>query len=212
MSFFGTLFIVCIILIGIFVAIVAIISKASEPALEQQKEDYLKWIDSMQSKYGKITLKIITYNYLKGLSQWVIDSALKERDDGYFISETILIFDGKSVIVIGDKGEFNYADILDFNVNNELSYKTSTSTGSMIGRSIVGGVLFGGVGAVIGGTTAEKTTEASVTNYRINISIRNMASPIVSVDTPLEPVCNTITSVLKNIIDQNEMRNKPAIQ
>lgn len=204
MGFFGTLFIVCIILIGILGAIVAIISKASEPAFEQRKEDYLKWIDSMQSKYGEITLKIISYNYLKGLSRYFIENALKKGDDGYCISETILIFDTKSVIVIGDKGEFSYADIIDFNVNNEMSYKTSTSTGSLIGRSVVGGVLSGGVGVVIGGTTAEKTTEASVTNYKINISIRNMANPLVSVETPLELVCNTITSVLKNIIDRNE--------
>lgn len=51
-----------------------------------------------------------------------------------------------------------FSDIIDFSVNEKKSYKSSTSTGSIIGRGIVGGVLLGGVGALAGATTAKKNT------------------------------------------------------
>ena len=39
---------------------------------------------------------------------------------------------------------------------------TKTNMGSMIGRSVAGGLLFGGVGAIVGGSTAKKDT---IINY-----------------------------------------------
>ena len=41
---------------------------------------------------------------------------------------------------------------------NQLSSKTKTSTGSAIGRGIVGGALLGPAGAIIGAGTAKKNT------------------------------------------------------
>ena len=43
----------------------------------------------------------------------------------------------------------------------ETVSKTKTNTGSMVGRSIVGGALFGPVGAVLGGATAKKKTKTT---------------------------------------------------
>lgn len=83
-----------------------------------------------------------------------------------------------------------------------MSYKTSTSTGSMMGRAIIGGVLTGGAGAIIGGATAKKNTQASISGYKINITIRNMQNPIITIETHKEDVMNTLVAVLKNIIDK----------
>ena len=43
--------------------------------------------------------------------------------------------------------------------STKKQFKTKTDTGSVIGRSLTGGLIAGPVGAVIGGTTASKTTE-----------------------------------------------------
>lgn len=40
---------------------------------------------------------------------------------------------------------------------------TKTDTGSMIGRSIVGGAMFGTPGAIIGGSTAKQNTTSTIT-------------------------------------------------
>lgn len=53
--------------------------------------------------------------------------------------------------------------------------KAKTSTGSMIGRGIVGAALFGPAGAIIGGATAKKNSIISekeiITNYRYKLRI-----------------------------------------
>ena len=85
-----------------------------------------------------------------------------------------------------------------------MSYKTSTSTGGTIGRAAIGGILGGSTGAIIGANTATRETKSDITSYNINITMRNMRNPIISVKTPSESICNTVASVLKNIIDQNE--------
>ena len=61
---------------------------------------------------------------------------------------------------------------------------TKTSTGSMVGRGLVGGVLFGGVGALAGASTAKKNTEIQTTtcedtehNYILYLSVDEMANP-----------------------------------
>lgn len=43
----------------------------------------------------------------------------------------------------------------------ETASKTKTSTGSAIGRGLVGGALFGPAGAIIGGATAKKKTTST---------------------------------------------------
>lgn len=42
-----------------------------------------------------------------------------------------------------------------------------------LGRAIVGGLLFGGVGAIVGGVTGTKTTNQRITEYRIRITLNH---------------------------------------
>lgn len=68
-----------------------------------------------------------------------------------------------------------------------ISYETKTNTGNMVKRAIVGDVLSGGVGAVIGGTTAKKETTVKQENdkvihdYTVIINVNNLSEPIVKI-------------------------------
>lgn len=66
-----------------------------------------------------------------------------------------------------------------------------TSSGSMLGRAVVGGVLLGGVGAIIGGATARKTTTAetvthtntveNVNEIKLKMLVNNTTKPLISI-------------------------------
>lgn len=68
---------------------------------------------------------------------------------------------------------FSYSDILDF----ELLENGEAITKSGLGSAVVGGVLFGGVGAVVGSTVGKKQTKREITEYRIKITTNNLYYP-----------------------------------
>ena len=141
---FGFLF-----LLLIFGGIMAVIEE------NKDENEYSLWEVDLEKKYGIPTLKIKPTN--QSLSKNVV----------------VLVYDTRKTIYINGKGR-KYSDIIDFNVNDQTSYKTTSSTGSMIGRGLVGGLLLGGVGALAGATTGEKSTIKGASTYRINVIMRNM--------------------------------------
>lgn len=58
----------------------------------------------------------------------------------------------------------------------------------MVGRAAVGGLLFGGVGAIVGGTTAgevtvtEGQTATTTHDYSIVITVNNLTNPIMKIN------------------------------
>lgn len=83
-----------------------------------------KSIDALINKYGDYSIKI----------------------DDSCIDYMTLLFPSSEVLVI--KGMlFKFSEIVDFSLNEMASYKTTTSTVSMLGRGLVGGMMFGGLGA-----------------------------------------------------------------
>ena len=74
-------------------------------------------------------------------------------------------------------------------VQNTTQYTstTKTSTGSMLGRAVVGGVLLGGVGALAGASTAKKETTTVPTigtststtkhHYVLYLSLDDLSNP-----------------------------------
>lgn len=88
----------------------------------------------------------------------------------------------KIFIGCGAWGIINYSDVLGFNVIDDATttktastLQSKTNTGSLIGRSVVGGILGGGIGAVIGGATASRSITGSPSqtlvkhNYKVVI-------------------------------------------
>lgn len=182
----GYVFLVALIL-GIVGGIISAIQNSKMS--DKKAEEYDKWLGELNTKYGEVTLAINNAGTTSGCR--------KDKQN------CILVFDNQSIIIINGI-IYKYNEILDFDINNQMSYKTSTSTGSMLGRAVVGGVLTGGVGAVIGGATAKKETKGTIEEYKVNISVRRMSAPLVTVTTKDTSVVNTLSAVLKNIIDSNK--------
>lgn len=67
----------------------------------------------------------------------------------------------------------SYSDIIDFEL---LEDGTSVAKGGL-GRAVVGGLLFGGVGAVVGGVTGGKKANEICTNLKVKITVKDMDSP-----------------------------------
>ena len=93
-----------------------------------------------------------------------------------------------------------FKEILDFRINNEKSYKTSTMR--MIGRGVIGASLFGGIGAIVGGNTAAR--ESSTSKYVIYITLNNMSNPVIEFSTTSPQCAEQIISILKIIIDRQQ--------
>lgn len=71
-----------------------------------------------------------------------------------------------------------YSDIIDF----ELLENGSSIIKGGLGRAIVGGTFFGGVGATIGAVTGTKKSHSICESLKIKITVRNNPSPAVFVD------------------------------
>lgn len=73
---------------------------------------------------------------------------------------------------------YKYSDIVDF----ELLEDGETITKGGLGRAIVGGVLFGGVGAVVGGVTGGKKSKSVCTSLKIKITASSIYNPVVYIN------------------------------
>ncbi len=113
---------------------------------------------------------------------------------GYSSLPVIELYDEKDVIFIGDR-ELKYKMILGYNLDDNTqtitqggNMQAKTSTGSMLGRGIVGGVLLGGVGALAGAATAKKNiqTDASLSttkhSYKVHIYIASPTDPLLTIE------------------------------
>lgn len=176
-----------LIVLGVFFLVFFIIAILLANAQDKESErEYVLWKNALENRYGTPTLEINPSNNC---------------------DNTILVYDRRKAIIINSK-VYRYSDIIDFNVNDQTSYKTTSSTGSIIGRGVVGGLLFGGVGALAGAATGGKNTTKKVSLYRINIVMRNMSNPIITYVTYENEYAQKMIAVLKNIIDYNEKIRK----
>lgn len=112
---------------------------------------------------------------------------------------------------------YNFKDIIDFTLLDKQTVlqhhsgaAVETKTGNMIGRAVVGGVLAGGVGAVIGASTAKKeikpSTTYSSTNhfYVINVTINSLTNPIERLCFfHNEQIASKVASILQVIVRRN---------
>lgn len=73
---------------------------------------------------------------------------------------------------------YNYSDIVDFEL---LEDGESIASGGL-GRAFVGGALFGGTGAVVGGITGKKKTKQVVTELKVKITLNSINNSVVYIN------------------------------
>lgn len=186
--------VICLILIIIgFFALLNMISKANKEehekellverrqrliqAQEKEKEEYNKHLANLSAKFGECTIN-------ENLGNW----------GEHRIESRVLIYEQSNIIVI-NSNEYKFSDILGYSLVDDATSETittstgaaKTSTGNMIGRAVVGGVLTGGLGAVAGAATAKKNISENATSqtttthkYTLYINVNSLQEPTIA--------------------------------
>ncbi len=79
----------------------------------------------------------------------------------------------KQWYVPGNSKIHSYDDVLDY----ELLEDGGSIAKGGLGRAVVGNVLFGGVGAIVGGVTGTKKSKPTCTSLKVKITLNDMATP-----------------------------------
>lgn len=96
----------------------------------------------------------------------------KQEINGYFptknICDSFSVDENKKQFKVG-RNIFDYSNLLDY----ELLEDGESITKGGIGRAVAGGLLFGGVGAIVGGITGKKKTKSVCDSMKIRITLKN---------------------------------------
>lgn len=183
---------------------------ARKQAMKEQAEaEYAKEYGKLVEQYGEATT-----SFVLGL-------------DKTKVSNYLYVFEPASIVCL--KGEvIPFGKILGFSLNddtetvmhNESSYSsvTKTDTGSMIGRAAVGGILFGGVGALAGATTAKQetvttpklnqTTSTTKHEFSLYLNIDDLSNPLREIKLGADIMrAQTIANVFNIIVQRNNKNN-----
>jgi hypothetical protein len=77
---------------------------------------------------------------------------------------------------------YNFKDIMECAIQEDGLTITHAVNSSMIGRAMAGGVLFGGLGAVAGAITGEKTASEKIYRATLSIVVDDIDDPIKEID------------------------------
>jgi len=158
------------------------------------------------------------YNKMKQAEEVMLKTENEKYGEGHIVlsrDKKIYVNENTNTLFIQGTG-YKFNDILSYTVQDNaktihsgISSTTETNTGSMLGRAAIGGVLFGNVGAVIGGTTASRTTNygnmysTEIHKYKVIITIDSLQSPMVTVDLGNnQELLNKLSSVLTVILNR----------
>jgi hypothetical protein len=186
--------------------------------IEEKKKQRQLQLEVIKTEHNNYVSKLVG-KY--GTRDKVIKISTKNPDEIF----EIMVFSESKHVVIGKK-ELSFKDIIDCTVNDNAketetvqTFKgdsiasTKTNTGSMIGRTVAGGLLLGDVGAIIGGSTASKQTviqhgtDTSIHNktvehdYTIAITVKDIANPVIYINVGSNAkLKDEISSLMKVII------------
>ena len=168
---------------------------------ELKRKEYESQLSELQNKYGNCSAEI-------SLSGW----------DEYSISDSFLVFEESKIVVI-ENIPYEFSMILGYTLVDDSTETTQTlseggshsSTGSVIGRSIVGGLVGGGIGALAGAATAKRnistdsiTTTTKSQKYVIYINLDSIDTPTIKLTILNRDKAYKIANILNVIIKRNE--------
>lgn len=133
------------------------------------------------------------------------------------LKQEIIAFEASKRIWICGK-DFSMSDILGCSlednhkvIKGEITSTTKTKNGNMVKRAVVGNILLGGAGAIIGGSTAGKTTittqgdDTVQHDYTIVINVDSLSNPILRIHVGRDEVlANEIVGLMNVIINRNK--------
>ncbi|EGT4537083.1 TPA: SHOCT domain-containing protein [Clostridioides difficile] len=149
---------------------------------EVTKEDILGLLE----KRGNNLDELDNFNTTKQVSVYL------EIDE---VQRKCLIPDGSIGKKINPK-IFSFDEIVEY----ELVEDEESIIKGGLGKAIAGGVLFGGVGAVVGGVTGKKKTKTVVNSLKIKITLNNLNYPNVYINL-ITTQTKTDSFIYKNAYD-----------
>ena len=158
------------------------------------------------------------YNKMKQAEEVMLKNENERYGEGHIVlsrDKKIYVNENTNTLFIQGTG-YKFNDILSYTIQDDaktihsgITSTTETNSGSMLGRAALGGVLFGNVGAIIGGTTASRTTHygsmssTDIHKYKVIITIDSLNSPMVTVDLDNnQELMNKLSSVLNVILNR----------
>lgn len=171
---------------------------------EKVEADFALAYNALVDKYGDVTTSVQLGIEPKDISSWIY---VFEKGKMLSLRGRLLPFEKVLAFSLNDDSETV--------LHNETTYssETKTSTGSMLGRAVVGGVLLGGVGALAGATTAKKETVTSPTGtqtskvrhkYTLYINLDDFTNPIEEIKLGSDTKrAQTIANIFNIIVQRN---------
>lgn len=103
-----------------------------------------------------------------------------------------------------DLKEFTFDEIIEAKVVRNNETLTSTSMGSQALRYLTGGVLFGALGAVVGGATAKTSSREKIKELTLEIVVNDVLNPRYTLtfyqsDIPLDPTKEKSKKIIEEI-------------
>ncbi|ETI68138.1 SHOCT domain-containing protein [Neobacillus vireti] len=122
-------------------------------------------------------------NKLHEMQTHLTDFTVSQKYQSYDIQSSILLDEErKKVCFIFAKTNssemYEYKDIIESEILEDGKTITTSSRSSQIGGAIIGGVLAGGVGAVVGGLSGKKSSEQEINKIDLKVVVNNTKSPI----------------------------------
>lgn len=174
-----------------------------------------------QVKINKFTTKELILNDIENNrnNKELLDKFIATKKVGKYIQ-----FDEQNkkwIIPNGFFGSIVNAKVHDFKeiIEYELLEDGESVTKGGLGRAVVGGVLLGGVGAIVGGVTGRKKTNSIINSLKIKITLDDSSNPVAYINLINSPVksksivyktayseAQEILSILK-IITENTNKN-----
>lgn len=197
-----------VVFFALFCIFGIILNEKEEKNKKSRKEDYKKRIVKEQ-EYIKNEYEKKKYLLIKKYGEPDKDVIITYRG----LQSDIMSFSNFNRIwILGH--DYSMDDIIGCSLHDEqsiqqgtVSFETKVKTGNMVKRAVVGGLLFGGAGAVIGGVTAKKASiskqddDKVVHNYTVFINVNSMSNPVISVNVGKDVhKANEIVSLINVII------------
>lgn len=170
---------------------------------------------------GNCMAKAVQYNKalvanIKSMSTQGINQAIQRSEDNVSRLESFtptkkigkfIYFDipkKQWLVPTGMFGDIKKSLVRDFSEiqEYELLENGGTVSSGGLGRAVVGGVLFGGVGAVVGGVTGKKRGKSTVSSIQIKITTKDIESPVVTIDIYKGGDIKTNSFIYKNFDQQ----------